>query len=249
MKKNNIVIGALLLLILVIMGFANFNEQKFYYAYNVKVYLNELDNKVIVRYKQNKKSDKSMISLSSELSNKQIEWKDDSTCIITMDASEKGMFKDRILQQMDVKSCNPVFSINAVLEMGVTDEFLVKFNENVSQTEIEKLHTKYGVIVVKTTELYQLIKVPDGQDALDIANKYQESGLTRFSHPNFISKEELHQLIPNDPYFVNQFSLNNTGQVFTDGHWGANDADIDARKHGLLRKGITIFLLLYWTRD
>jgi len=237
MKKNYIIIGVLLLLILVIMGFANFNQQKFYYAYNEKVYLNELDNKVIVRYKQNKKSDNSKISLFSELSNKQVEWKDDSTCVITMDASEKGTFKDRILQQTDVKSCNPVFSINTGLEMGVTDEFLVKFNENVPQTEIEKLHKKYSVEVVKKTDLYQLIKVPNGHDALEIANKYQESGLTRFSHPNFISKVELHQQIPNDPYFANQFSLNNTGQVFTDGHWGANDADIDAPEAWTLTQG------------
>ncbi len=112
--------------------------------------------------------------------------------------------------------------------MGVTDEFLVKFNEGVAQTEIDKLHEKYGVEVVKTTDLYQLLKVPDGADALQIANMYQETGSTRFSHPNFYSKVERDQVIPNDTYFANQFSLNNTGQVFTDGHSGTNDADIDA---------------------
>jgi subtilisin family serine protease len=65
-------------------------------------------------------------------------------------------------------------------------------------------------------------------DALQIANIYQESGLTRFSHPNFYAKVDLHQIIPNDTYFVNQFALNNTAQVFNDGHSGTYDADIDA---------------------
>jgi len=65
-------------------------------------------------------------------------------------------------------------------------------------------------------------------DALQIANMYQESGLTRFSHPNFYFKIKECQMVPNDPYFVNQFYLNNTGQVFTDGHSGTIDADIDA---------------------
>jgi len=163
-----------------------------------------------------------------DLANKPIEWKDDSTFIISLGSDEKELLKSKILNQTDVKTCNSVYAINTGFEMGVTDEFLVKFNENVAKTEIDNLHKKYGVKVVKTTDLYQLLKVPDGTDALQIANMYQESGLTRFSHPNFYSKVELHQVIPNDPYFVNQFALNNTGQVFTDGHSGTVDADIDA---------------------
>ncbi|MCK9421961.1 MAG: S8 family peptidase [Bacteroidales bacterium] len=237
MKNKFFIFTMLSLSIIAVMSFTPSNNQRFYYAYNEKIYLNELDNKLIVRYKHSKKSDKGQISLSVELAAKQFEWKDDSTCIITIDASEKGMFEDRILHQTDVKSCNPVFSINTGLEMGVTDEFLLKFNDNVSQTEIEKLHKKYGVEVIKTTELYQLIKTPAGLDALEIANKYQESGLTRFSHPNFICEMELHQVIPNDPYFVNQFSLHNTGQVFTDGHLGTNDADIDAPEAWTITQG------------
>lgn len=62
---------------------------------------------------------------------------------------------------------------------------------------------------------------------MEIANRFQETGLTIFSHPNFIAKIETSQ-IPNDTYFGNQFYLNNTGQIFTDGHYGYFDADIDA---------------------
>jgi len=214
------------------------DNQKFYYAYSEKIYLSELNNKLIVRYNQNKKSDKKQISLYSELADKLIEWKDDSTFIITISADEKSQMKAKIIKQTDVKTCNPVYTINTGLEMGVTDEFLVKFNESVSEADIEKLHKKFGVEVVKTTETYQLLKVQVGSDALEIANKYQETGLTRFSHPNFICEIEFHQVIPNDPYFVNQFSLNNTGQVFTDGHFGTNDADIDAPEAWTITQGI-----------
>jgi subtilisin family serine protease len=63
---------------------------------------------------------------------------------------------------------------------------------------------------------------------LEIANKIYESGLVKFSTPNFISYSELHQVIPNDTYFNRQIACHNTGQVFTDGHSGTNDADIDA---------------------
>ena len=44
-------------------------------------------------------------------------------------------------------------------------------SRHVAQIEIENIHKKYGVNVVKTTELYQLLKVMDGEDALKIANK------------------------------------------------------------------------------
>ena len=210
------------------MSFVGLQKSSFYYAYNEKIYLNKLDNKLIVRYNQNKKSDKKLISLYSELMDKSIDWKDDSTCIITISASEKVILKNKILNQSDVKSCNDVYTINTGLEMGVTDEFVVGFNKNVTQKEIENIHKEYGVEVVKTTDYYQLLKVPTGIDALKIANIYQESGLAYFSHPNFISDQVLHQVIPTDPYFVNQFYLNNTGQVFTDGHSGVVDAEIDA---------------------
>jgi hypothetical protein len=228
MKNKYLILGIIILSTIVVMSFSNSNNSKFYYAYNEKVYLNELNNKLIVRYMQNKRSDKENISLKQELASKPMLWKDDSTYIIMIEKTEKESLKDKILNQTDVKSCNPLYAINTGLEMGVTDEFLVKFNKGVSQTEIDKLHKKYGIEVVKTTDLYQLLKVPVGTDALQIANMYQKSGLVRFSHPNFYSEVELHQVIPNDPYFVNQFSLNNTGQIFTDGHSGTFDADIDA---------------------
>jgi len=63
---------------------------------------------------------------------------------------------------------------------------------------------------------------------LEIANQYFESGLVKFSKPNFLSNFEPFQIIPNDTYFNKQITCNNTGQIFTDGHSGTNDADIDA---------------------
>jgi len=238
-KRLATIIAFLFLSFVVIMGFTHINEAKFYYAYNEKIYLNEHDNKLIVRYVENKKSDKERISLYSELEDHVIEWKDDSTCIITFSANEKRLYQAKIQRQTDVKSCNPVYKITTGLELGFTDEFLVKFNDNVPQNEIQKLHKKHKVEVVKITELYQLIKVQVGSNALEIANSYQESGLTRFSHPNFICEMELHQhqVIPNDPYFTYQFSLHNTGQLLADGHSGTIDADIDAPEAWSITKG------------
>lgn len=102
MKSKYFIFIIVALTIVVVMSFTPSNNQKFYYAYNEKNYLNELDNKLIVRYKHSKKSDKGQISLAAELAEKQFEWKDDSTCVITIAASELAMYKDKILKKADI---------------------------------------------------------------------------------------------------------------------------------------------------
>jgi subtilisin family serine protease len=136
-----------------------------------------------------------------------------------------------------------MYKINTGLEMIITDEVLVRFkpkSEKIKQTELLK---KFGLIILKTTDTYLLLKVPKGVDVLDVANQYQESGLVEFAQPNFIVEIEKHQqVIPNDPYFANQFTLNNTGQVFNDGHFGTADADIDGPEAWALTAGGNILV-------
>lgn len=228
MGKKIVFTTMLLSIIILVMSFIEGQKSTFYYAYKEKILLTELDNLLVVRFRENKQADIKNISLYSELVAKKIDWKDDSTFIVTLNLREKESFKEEFLKQPDVKTCNYVYSGDKGLKMGVTDEFVVQFNKNTSEKEIQDLHKKYNIELIKTTDFYQLLKVPTGADALEIANKYQESGLTYFSHPNFICDQELHQIIPNDSYFGNQFYLNNTGQIFSDGHGGTVDADIDA---------------------
>ena len=77
-----------------------------------------------------------------------------------------------IISFLNFKNIENSKELNTITELRVTDEFIVKFKENVSQKEIEKLHKNHGVIAVKTTDIYQLLKVPNGADALEIANIY-----------------------------------------------------------------------------
>jgi hypothetical protein len=62
---------------------------------------------------------------------------------------KKTLYQAKIQRQTDVKSCNTEYETTTGLELGFTDEFLVKFNDNVSQNEIQKLHKKYKAEVVK----------------------------------------------------------------------------------------------------
>ena len=226
MKPKLFIFVLLLLMIVVIFGLKQQN-QKFYYAFDEKIYLMEQDSKLVVRYIHSKKSDKKQVSMYTELGNKEFDWKDDSTCIISIDPSEKQSLVSKLVIQNDVISCNPLYTLSTGLERAVTDEFLVKFKENVAEEEIKNLIQKFGVEVAYSSDAFRIIRVPADNDVLDIANRFYETGLTIFSYPNFISKIESYQ-VPNDTYFANQINFNNTGQVFTDGHSGIFDADIDA---------------------
>lgn len=72
--------------------------------------------------------------------------------------------------------------------MFFTDEFAVKFKPTTSPAEIKKINDRYGVRITEETEIYTLLTVPRLADALEIANKYQESGLVVYSQPNFYMK-------------------------------------------------------------
>lgn len=159
MKTKYFIIIFLLLTIVAVMSFTKTVNQRFYYAYNEKIVLNEFENKLIVRYNQSKKSDKSKISLAAELDEKQFDWKDDSTCKITFSTSEAVRYKDKILRQTDVKSCNTLYFISTGLEMGVTDEIVLMFYDNVSEKEIDNMHKKYRVNVVKKNRFLLFDKI------------------------------------------------------------------------------------------
>lgn len=222
--------------LIVTKSFAFVAGEKYYYAYNEKIFLNEVSNKMIISCNANNISN-IKIALLSNSNVIKTEWQNDSICIVTIESSQYAAFKENFIQQIGVKSVQPMYITVDGLEMGITDEFVVHFNEETLQSKIDELHQKYYVSVKEVTELYQLLSVPVNMDALEIANAYQESGLVEFSHPNFISKIELHQTIPSDPYFVNQFYLHNTGQTMANGHSGTSGADINAPEAWDITKG------------
>jgi hypothetical protein len=140
------------------MGFVTHQGTKYYYSFDRKVTLNESNNKLVVRYKQTKNSDKQKVSLYSELSNKSFEWNDDSTCIISVDPKEKDNLLIRILNQPDVKTCNPVYTLDTGFEMAVTDEFVVKFIKDANQTEIEKFIDQHKLQLLNHQNLSYYLK-------------------------------------------------------------------------------------------
>lgn len=121
------------------------------------------------------------------------EWPDDRTVILTaVDSDAQPDLLDSFFEADDVVSVHPIYTVGQHgLEVGITDEFLVRFSDDVSTADIDRLNDKHQVTVVKK-DSYYLLRVSSKEDALEEANAYYETGLVRFSDPNFISKAELH---------------------------------------------------------
>ncbi len=111
----------------------------------------------------------------------------------------------------------------------IKGEILVKFKKSTSPNEVSEVHKKLGGRVKET--------IPGiGVQVVDVGNKgvgeavsaYAKDGRVEYVEPNLIA-----YALTDDPYFDNQWALNNTGQTTcnTKGDictTGTPDADIDA---------------------
>ena len=161
--------------------------QKYYYAFDEKIYLYEVPNEVVLCYDKKYFSD-ILKTLQKNVQIQSIELLNGFNIFIlkTAEYYKIDVLKKDFSKQKGVKSINPMYKNNVI-----TDEILVQFKDSVSKYSINEIHKKYGVTVKKTTELYQLLSVPFILDPLEVANAYQESGLVVYSCPNFIAKMNL----------------------------------------------------------
>jgi subtilisin family serine protease len=209
--------------------FPSQQEEKFYYAFDKKVPLIPKPNTLLVKYSEETDKEKVKVLLTRLDSEAKIKWHNPLLAEVVCSSEQvKEELKSKLEKKDEIKTCQPFYTSKDGMDMGVADEILVRFLPEVTTEEQNRLHEKFKTKVIKTTKIYQKLVVPKGGDALEIANQYYETGLVKFAHPNFISYPKFNQVIPNDTYFNNQVACHNTGQTFTDGHSGTNDADIDA---------------------
>jgi subtilisin family serine protease len=125
----------------------------------------------------------------------------------------------------EVEFASPVFHFPNT-KLILTDEFCVKFDPALSEAEINTFNAQNNVEIIRKSKRkrYLLrVKYPAGMNTLKTANRYYEDPITIYSHPNFMMIIKPTAVTPDDYYFSEQWSLNNTGQT-----GGQTDADIDA---------------------
>lgn len=168
-------------------GFIPNTPKTFYYSYSEKISLTPSDRALVIRFKINKNKKSRNLNFKTKLNENQIKWQDDSTVVITtLNTVSRDSLLYEVKRDDEFASIHPVFTVESGLEMYVTDEILIKPQDDVTQKQIEELHQKMGVKVIRRDENFQLIKVPSCLDAIEISKQYQESGMVLFSQPNFM---------------------------------------------------------------
>lgn len=163
----------------------------FYYAFSEKIPLVRVPNKVILRYAKAPVQEQATTKLKGIAANARVKWQDARTATVTTATATE---LDNLLQagatQAEVLTSNPVYALATAPtgEMGITDEFAVKFRPAASAQQIAALAKKTGSKVKWTVSGLSVLTVPKGGDALAAANLYQESGLVEFAHPNFLEE-------------------------------------------------------------
>jgi subtilisin family serine protease len=203
------------------------DKKKFYYAFNEKIFIEEVPGKFVVKFKSVEKARVIRNRLQKSLT-AGISYQNETS--VRIDLAADGDINRFLKNSLtDVELIKPVFKYQQQ-ELSYTNEILVEPNDGIRITEVIKRSGFANVTKIKEGKFYHVIEVATGHDACDVANKIQESGLVKYSHPNFNAPIQKNQVIPNDTYFNNQFYLRNTGQVFNpiETHFGLANADINA---------------------
>lgn len=205
-------------------------NRKFYYAFNEKVFIDKIPNKFAVKFKDKQKANALKFYLMEKIGNeKNIQSQNETTLIVDLNSTGKNINELLDSKMPDIEIIKPAYKYQKQ-EMYYTNEILVEALEGMNINEVIRKNGLENYVKVKEGKFYSIIEIFSFFDACEIANKIQESGLVKYSHPNFMMPIEKHQVIPNDTYFNNQYYLRNTGQIFNpmENHFGLTNADINA---------------------
>lgn len=134
---------------------------------------------------------------------------------------------ENLKQHPEVQSAGRIFRFSDGGHYGETDEFIVRFKPSLPSMAIAMFNLANGVQVAREQPFSKgvLILRPmlgNLRPALDLANSYSESGNVDYAEPNFVVMEPRlpemslsavaqSPVVPNDPDFSLQWSLQNTG--------------------------------------
>ena len=184
-----------------------------YYYFDEKINLEPSANKFVVKFKD-KQVDKENL-LSSRGLSIQKEFNDEriSDLFVVESDVQKKTISD-LIQSDDIEYTMPVFLSDNGKEQIVTTQFVAKFEDGVTEAEINQLNQKYGVTIVKNLSRTLLpnrylleIDYSGDMNVFDVANIYHENSLVQYATPDFVIVNAFNSITPNDTYYPYQWGL------------------------------------------
>ena len=116
-------------------------------------------------------------------------------------------------------------------------EVLVKFKPAASSKQRQLINKRSGAIKtlrnlgLEEKQKISLVKLDEGVSVKKAVKEFESEGLVEYAEPNYLRKTTA--LTPYDPFFPNQWGLDNIGQEIA----GIGDADMDVKEAWLIEKG------------
>jgi len=170
-------------------------NSRFYYYYNEKQYLKEEVKKATISFSDTISIDtihdifQSFLKIQYSSTNiKKAKWM--SVTINANTCAEVDNIFSKLLTDKRVTACNRDMLAPKDYDMGVTDIIMCKLINDSLTFRLNELNTSTNSSIYRydSTGKYYLIRVHKNakMDAIDLANKYYESGYFIFSQPDFI---------------------------------------------------------------
>lgn len=142
------------------------------------------------------------------------------------------------IQEPYVASASFLYKTETAKDVGVTNEIIVKANQDIEEQQLRQLVAQYECIEIQTnlynSRQHSLFFKAGAKSVLDIANALFETGYFEYAEPGFYMTSGL-DCSTTDPYFGSQWALQNTGQ-----YGGTPAADIAVCNAWPLSKGSSV---------
>jgi len=216
MKKHIAIVYLLFLFILFSPVYNILNaQQSFFYYQDKKVPLEISQNEIVVKFKPSFTNDqiKNFLKLNSSVDKFEIHSLSHSRVFVkTILKNNTNLLSlsNKLIDNTNVEFISKIFK-QGNSDFIPSDNFLVKFKSSVTPEQINSICKTHNVKIVKESKyvknLYTFKITPQSDlDILAMANLFYESIPSDWATPDFLVKIHLNN-IPNDPYFQNQYYL------------------------------------------
>jgi hypothetical protein len=155
----------------------NPDKGKYYYAFNEKIYIEQIPDKFLVKAKDRQTATELISFAKTSLQNhSKVKYQDEKS--FTVDLKEAGktvndLFKNKM---SDIVLIKPAYKYQKQ-EMYYADEILAEPNNGISIEEVVSKTGLSSVVAIRKNNFYAVLEVQSSNDACDVANIIQESGL------------------------------------------------------------------------
>ncbi len=230
-----------IIVLLLLTSFAVSAQNTFYYYQGEKIFLNERNDKMLLKLSSDANKNRLLNLIQTDLSveiTSKGKTEETIALFVVIGTKNKSNLSaltiDKFQKSLDVISAIPMLEYEDGKLQGLTDEFIVKLKTGTTLEQLQNLAEERNCSIVKENQFVEnqfLISVSktSSLNSLQLANLFYETGLFEFSEPNFFRENIFNS---NDPLFDFQWSLKNTGQ-----NGGTSGADIKIEQAWTITQG------------